>query len=131
METVAEINIVQPSWSFERDCPALWPYRGISLVMAAARPVASGGMFSTQKASFSKETEQLLKGYNYSRLCDGGGDQSKLSTHSPVMMKEAQLTNFQQRQLKDRMKSEVHNETTHTCTYPNNYTHNILLLNNY
>ncbi|EDO36841.1 predicted protein [Nematostella vectensis] len=50
--------------------------------MAAKRqPVAKGGIWSTQPAPMSKETQQLLK----------------------VMMEESKLTNFQRRQLSDKM----------------------------
>lgn len=50
---------------------------------ANRHPVAQGGLFTTQKAGFSKETQELLK----------------------VMMQESKLTNFQQRQLKQQMQS--------------------------
>ena len=109
------------------------------------QPVAqgSGGLFSTQKVSFSAETQKLLKG------------QSQYSVHSPtvcqrlqsmnclpvlmnaffmpmtnkssntnreefhpqlcpcsvVMMEESKLTNFQQRQLREKMQSKFSLET--------------------
>eukprot|EP00058_Branchiostoma_floridae_P002485 XP_002587973.1 hypothetical protein BRAFLDRAFT_87368 [Branchiostoma floridae] len=50
--------------------------------MAARQPVARGGMWNTQQAQYSKETQELLK----------------------VMMQESKLTNFQQRKLKQTMK---------------------------
>ncbi|XP_019618807.1 PREDICTED: UPF0193 protein EVG1 homolog [Branchiostoma belcheri] len=51
--------------------------------MAARQPVAKGGMWNTQQAQYSKETQELLK----------------------VMMQESKLTNFQQRKLNQTMRA--------------------------
>lgn len=62
------------------------------------QPVASGGLLSTHKATVSKETQDLLKGsFGMNNVC---------FYSFIVMMKESQLTNFQIRQLDQKMKSK-------------------------
>ena len=66
---------------------------------ARKQPVANGGMFSTPKVTFSKETQHLLKGEvcNYYHVV--------IYINNIVMMEESKLTNFQQRQISQTMKS--------------------------
>ena len=86
----------------------------------ARRPVARGGMFSTPKVTFSKDTEQLLKG-QIACVIDQHDQLVIMHQHSAVhssktvtylwyilaaMMKESHLTNFQQRKLAEKLKSE-------------------------
>ena len=112
------------------------------------QPVAqgSGGLFSTQKVSFSAETQKLLKGQSqyfvhsptvcqrlqsmnelftctYERLflsmpmtnkssnTNREEFHSQLCPCSVVMMEESKLTNFQQRQLREKMQSKFSLET--------------------
>lgn len=85
------------------------------------QPVAQGGLFSTPKASFSKETQELLKGER-DWVTSNQMDLFKCSNetewqylllsfctpmyHCIVMMQESKLTNFQQRRLKESMMSK-------------------------
>jgi hypothetical protein len=57
------------------------------------------GMFNLPKATFSKQTQDLLKGTMPCYLFD-------VNMLHAVMMEESKLTNFQQRQLKSTLKSE-------------------------
>lgn len=66
--------------------------------------VAQGGMFSTPKANFSRETQELLKG----KVCMVTGNHIKMFA-TIVMMQESKLTNFQQRQLNQTLKSKLYN----------------------
>lgn len=69
------------------------------------QPVAEGGMFSTPKANFSRETQELLKGkLLHAVYCL----EVQAHTISPtVMMQESKLTNFQQRQLSQSLQSKI------------------------
>lgn len=71
------------------------------------QPVARGGMFSPQRATFSKETQELLKGEPASQSLHEGLSHyhMPLPLHA-VMMEESKLTSFQQRQLREKMKSK-------------------------
>jgi hypothetical protein len=75
------------------------------------QPVAKGGLWSPSSQPVSKETQDLLKGITYTAyLIRYKG--FVLWYHliscqiSPniVMMRESKLTNFQQRQLSERLK---------------------------
>ena len=97
----------------------------------------SGGLFSTQKVSFSAETQKLLKGQfpvfctqrlavNEERLISvlmtnnsSKKSFSSLCSCSVVMMEESKLTNFQQRQLREKMQSEFFSGNTEICERPN------------
>ena len=96
----------------------------------------SGGLFSTQKVSFSAETQKLLKGQfpvfctqrlavNEERLIsvlmtnNSSKKVSLLCSCSIVMMEESKLTNFQQRQLREKMQSEFFSGNTEICERPN------------
>ena len=90
----------------------------------------SGGLFSTQKVSFSAETQKLLKGqspvfctHSLSKISSKWMNVSflyfwltrvefhLLCSCSVVMMEESKLTNFQQRQLREKMQSKFSLET--------------------
>ena len=76
------------------------------------QPVAKGGLWSPSSQPVSKETQDLLKGISYTAYlirykvfvlwyhlisC-------QISLINVVMMRESKLTNFQQRQLSERLK---------------------------
>ena len=92
------------------------------------QPVVQGGLFSTPKASFSKETQVLLKGIAVHMLLEGSARYHYangvvihyyttvvyscfmplallLPSMRTVMMQESKLTNFQQRRLSEKMTS--------------------------
>lgn len=95
----------------------------------------SGGLFSTQKVSFSAETQKLLKGQSpvfcttsISKIsCKWMNASlwptrvvkkvSSLCSCSVVMMEESKLTNFQQRQLREKMQSKFSLETHNLWVY--------------
>lgn len=80
------------------------------------QPVAQGGLFSSPKANFSRETQELLKGNYHSSSLEACKLDALL--HAAVMMQESKLTSFQQRQL---------NQTLHSKTFVHLH-YNVILL---